>query len=60
MQLIQPPIDRDILDTVMARMLDLENILELVVDRLDERVLAPKDFVFQLDQLLLHVFPFEI
>ncbi len=40
----------------MARMLDLKNILELVVGRLDEGALTQQDFVHQIDQLLLHVF----
>ncbi len=39
----------------MARMLNLANVLQLVVDGLNDRSFSQQDFVDELDETLLHV-----
>lgn len=48
-------INNKIGDTAMARMFDLANVLELIIDRLDQRAFARQQFVDQRYQLVLHV-----
>ncbi len=40
----------------MPRMLDLANVLQLVIHRLNDRLLSEQNLVNQFDQVLLHVF----
>ncbi len=49
-------IDEEIIDTAMARMFNLRNILKLVIDGFNDRALARQQFVFEQDQAVLHVF----
>lgn len=44
--------------TTVAGVFDLAHILELVVDRFDQRTLAQQDLLLQAHELIGHVFPY--
>ena len=50
-------IDHEVRHAAVARMLDLTNVLELIIDRLAQGALAQEDFVEHRHQLVLHIFP---
>ncbi len=49
-------IDQEVDRTAMARMLNLTEVLELIIDRLDESPLAKKQFVGEREQTIVHLF----
>ena len=48
-------VDQEVEGTAMAGMLDLTDVLELVIDRLDQRPFAEQELVRQRHQQVAHV-----